>query len=82
MSERVVVENNYLSSTQALTFDKELSDCRNTGGDCQAVIDKWKKVSDEKSATVDERLKDDPLTAVGWDKEVTEGGYDMTQRPS
>ncbi|OMP96511.1 hemagglutinin repeat-containing protein [Raoultella terrigena] len=75
------VENNYLSSTQALTFDKELSDCRKSGGDCQAVIDKWKKVSDEQSATVDEQLKDDPLTAVGWDKEVAEGGYDMTQRP-
>ncbi|MCE9898483.1 hemagglutinin repeat-containing protein [Raoultella terrigena] len=75
------VENNYLSSTQALTFDKELSDCRKSGGDCQAVIDKWKKVSDEQSVTVDEQLKDDPLTAVGWDKEVAEGGYDMTQRP-
>ena len=75
------VENNYLSSTQALTFDKELSDCRKSGGDCLAVIDKWKKVSDEQSVTVDEQLKDDPLTAVGWDKEVAEGGYDMTQRP-
>ncbi len=74
-------ENNYLSSTQAVAFDKELSECRKSGGDCQAIIDKWKKVSDEQSATVDELLKDDPLTAVGWNKEVAEGGYDMTERP-
>lgn len=51
-------------------------------GDCKYVIDKWKKVSDKQSAIVDERLKNEPLTAVGWDKEVAERGYDMTQRPS
>ncbi|MCO4916122.1 VENN motif pre-toxin domain-containing protein [Escherichia coli] len=26
------VENNYLSEEQSLTFDKELSECRNSGG--------------------------------------------------
>lgn len=45
--EVIVVENNALSSTQALTFDKELSDCRKSGGDCQAVINKWKQISDK-----------------------------------
>lgn len=59
-----------------------MSDCHKSGGDCQAVIDKWKKVSDEQSAGVDKKLEDDPLTAVGWDKEVAEGGYNMTERPS
>lgn len=49
--------------------------------DCQALIEKWKKVSNEHSAIVDERLKNDPLTAVRWDKEIAEGGYDMTERP-
>lgn len=58
-----------------------MSDCRSSGGDCQAVIDKWKKVSDEQSAIVDQRLEDDPLTVVGWDKDVAQGGYDMTERP-
>lgn len=38
--------------------------------DCQALIEKWKKVSNEHSAIVDERLKNDPLTAVRWDKEL------------
>ncbi|EMU5313765.1 VENN motif pre-toxin domain-containing protein, partial [Escherichia coli] len=35
------VENNYLSTNQSLTFDKELSDCRKSGGNCQDIIDKW-----------------------------------------
>nr|WP_255703100.1 VENN motif pre-toxin domain-containing protein [Pantoea sp. Mb-10] len=75
------VENNSLSSTQALTFDKELSDCRKSGGDCQAVIDKWKAVSDRQSAETDQKLKDSPLEAQVIDKEVAQGGYDMAERP-
>ncbi|WP_196359731.1 VENN motif pre-toxin domain-containing protein, partial [Yersinia pseudotuberculosis] len=75
------VENNYLNSTQALTFDKELSDCRKSGGNCQAVIDKWKKVSDEQSVKLDETLKNNPLEAQVWDKEVAQGGIAITERP-
>lgn len=75
------VENNYLSEEQSLTFDKELSECRNSGGDCQNVIDKWEKISDEQSAEIDQKLKDNPLEAQVIDKEVAKGGYDMTQRP-
>ena len=76
------VENNYLSANQALTFDKELSDCRKSGGDCQAVIEKWKQVSDKQSAESDKKLKDDPVGAQVWDKEVAQGGSDMASRPS
>ncbi|CNI62255.1 putative hemolysin [Yersinia intermedia] len=76
------VENNSLSATQALTFDKELSDCRKSGGDCQVVIDKWKQVSDKQSAETDKKLKDDPVGAQVWDKEVAQGGSDMASRPS
>lgn len=43
------VENNHLSSTQALNFNKELSDCRKSGGDCQGVINKWKAISDKQA---------------------------------
>ncbi|WP_433640855.1 VENN motif pre-toxin domain-containing protein [Kluyvera georgiana] len=79
---KTTVENNYLSANQALTFDKELSDCRKSGGDCQAVIDKWKQVSDKQSAESDKKLKDDPVGAQVWDKEVAQGGSDMASRPS
>jgi len=75
------VENNALSSTKALTFDKELSDCRKGGGDCQQVIDKWKQVSDKQSEETQQKLKDNPLEAQVVDKEIAQGGIDMTERP-
>ncbi|WP_237932823.1 hypothetical protein [Buttiauxella sp. S19-1] len=82
VSEEVVVENNALSSTQALAFDKELADCRKSGGDCQSIIDKWKQVSDKQSAETDQKLKDDPLEAQEIDKEIAQGGFDMMKRPA
>ncbi|WP_254379799.1 hemagglutinin repeat-containing protein [Pantoea ananatis] len=75
------VENNALSASQALSFDKELSDCQKSGGDCQPVIDKWKQVSDKQSAETDQKLKDNPLEAVVVDKELAQGGVDMAERP-
>ncbi|WP_455818042.1 hemagglutinin repeat-containing protein [Pseudomonas cerasi] len=75
------VENNYLHADQALTFDKEMQACRSTGENCQSVIDKWKKISDEQSAQVDSNLKDKPLTAEGWDKALAQGGIQATERP-
>ncbi|HHR1139724.1 endonuclease toxin domain-containing protein, partial [Klebsiella aerogenes] len=76
------VENNYLSTSQGLEFDKEMQDCRKSGGDCQAVVDKWKQVSDEQSAQLDNKLKDNPLAAQVVDKELALGGIEMTERPA
>ncbi|MHA7844766.1 hemagglutinin repeat-containing protein [Serratia sp. D1N4] len=76
------VENNALSATQSLAFDKEMQACKASGGDCQAVIDKWKQISDKQSAETDQKLKDNPLEAVVIDKELAQGGIEMTERPS
>ncbi|WP_455648576.1 hemagglutinin [Kluyvera sp.] len=46
------------------------------------MIDKWKQVSDKQSAESDKKLKDDPVGAQVWDKEVAQGGSDMASRPS
>ena len=58
-----------------------MSDCRKSDGYCHAVIDKWKKVSDKQSAESDQKLKDNPLEAQVIDKEVAQGGVDMSERP-
>lgn len=73
--------NYALSASQALSFDKELSDCRNSGSDCQPVIDKWKQFSDNQSADTDQKLKDNPLEAVVVAKELAQGGVGMAARP-
>ncbi|HDG1688489.1 TPA: VENN motif pre-toxin domain-containing protein, partial [Kluyvera cryocrescens] len=70
-----------LSATQSLTFDKELSECRKSGGDCQSVIDKWKQISDKQSAETEQKLKDNPLEVQVVDKESAQGGYEMAERP-
>lgn len=75
------VENNALNADQSLAFDKELSECRKGGGNCQGVIDKWKSISDKQSAETDQKLKDNPLEAQVVDKEVAQGGVDMAERP-
>ncbi|MCD1125599.1 hypothetical protein LPW36_06165 [Jinshanibacter sp. LJY008] len=81
MSDEVVVENNYLSSDESLAFDKEMQTCRATGGDCQAVIAKYQKISDERSAELDSKCATDPLICLGWDKELAYGGIQATERP-
>ncbi|WP_277749120.1 VENN motif pre-toxin domain-containing protein [Serratia plymuthica] len=75
------VENNALSATQSLSFDKEMQACKASGGDCQSVIDKWKNISDKQSAETDQKLKDNPLETQVVDKEVAQGGVDMAERP-
>ncbi|CAM3571751.1 hemagglutinin repeat-containing protein [Rahnella victoriana] len=78
---KTAVENNYLSADQGLAFDKEMQSCKASGGDCTAVIDKWKKVSDEQSATLDPKCAENPLLCQNVDKPIIEMGSEMAQRP-
>ena len=48
--------------------------CKATGGNCAAVIAKYQKISDERSAELDSKCKDDPVMCQGWDKELAHGG--------
>jgi len=75
------VENNALSATQSLAFDKEMQACKAIGGDCSTVVDKYKKLSDEQSAALDSKLNDNPLEAQVIDKELVQGGLEMADRP-
>jgi len=75
------VDNNYLSADQGLAFDKEMQRCKASGGDCSAVVDKWKKVSDEQSATLDPKCDENPLLCQNIDKPIIEMGSEMAQRP-
>lgn len=55
--------------------------CKATGGNCAAVIAKYQKISDERSAELDSKCKDDPVMCQGWDKELAHGGIQAVERP-
>lgn len=44
-SERVVVENNYLSSKQIDAWSAEMKSCQASGGDCDGIIRKYEELS-------------------------------------
>jgi filamentous hemagglutinin len=49
---QIEMENNYLTSAQALAFDKELASCKAAGGDCIPVVEKYLALSNENRAEV------------------------------
>ncbi len=51
---RNAVENNYLSSTEARQLDKEMQDCKASGGDCVKVAEKYIEISNKNSKELQE----------------------------
>lgn len=45
VTERVVVENNYLSSKQIDAWSAEMKSCQASGGDCDGIIRKYEELS-------------------------------------
>ncbi|OON33532.1 hypothetical protein BTJ39_24125, partial [Izhakiella australiensis] len=76
------VENNWLNQSQSVNFDKEMAECRKAGGNCDAIVEKYKALSDAQSAETNYRLKNNPLEAQVVDKELARGGIDMAERPA
>lgn len=73
--ERVVVENNYLSFDEARAFDKEMTACKASGGNCDAVISKYEAKNKDNRDELQQKLATDPLTVLsGEDKWNVEGG--------
>ncbi|AHK21643.1 hypothetical protein BF17_22040 [Yersinia similis] len=74
------VENNYLSATEALSFDQELQTCT-AKGNCDAVREKYGKLSEENSEKLKAVCQERPLTCEVYYKEVIQGGIATTERP-
>ncbi|WP_241584934.1 DUF6862 domain-containing protein [Rosenbergiella epipactidis] len=47
--ERIIVENNWLHEDESRQLDKEMQDCKKSGGDCQKVIKKYIDISNKNS---------------------------------
>ena len=55
------VYNNYLSSTEARQLDKEMQECKSSGGDCNKVVEKYIDISNK---TVRSWLKPVPVAVL------------------
>ncbi|HHR1325213.1 TPA: hemagglutinin repeat-containing protein, partial [Serratia marcescens] len=62
------VENNYLSSTEARALDKELSDCKASGGDCNAVVEKYIEISNKNSKELIDACSGGGVACVTWEE--------------
>ena len=65
---KTVVENNWLSETESWQFDKELSDCKKSGGDCSKVIEKYIDKSNENSKKLANSCTGGGVTCVSWEE--------------
>lgn len=76
------VENNYLSWDETQTFDKEMTACREPGGDCGDIQNKYAVMSADNRQKLHIDVAADPLTALsGEDKWNIEGGLSAAGRP-
>ncbi|MGY3900844.1 hemagglutinin repeat-containing protein [Aeromonas lusitana] len=64
---KTVVENNWLSQIESRQFDKELSDCKESGGDCSRVIEKYINKSNENSKKLANSCTGGGVTCVSWE---------------
>ncbi|MFT2929930.1 contact-dependent inhibition toxin CdiA [Enterobacter sp. HK-058-C-ECC] len=76
------VENNFLSWNEAQAFDKEMTACRKSGGECGGIQNKYAVISANNRLKLHIDVAADPLTALsGEDKWNIEGGLSAASRP-
>ncbi|MGU9760052.1 hemagglutinin repeat-containing protein [Serratia marcescens] len=70
------VDNNYLSSTEARQLDKEMQECKASGGDCNKVVEKYIDISNKNSKELVEACTGGGVTCVTW-QELIEGATNV-----
>ncbi|ELV7529455.1 hypothetical protein QMU90_003401 [Edwardsiella ictaluri] len=57
-----------MSSTEARALDKELSDCKASGGDCKSVVEKYIEISNKNSKELVDACSDGGVRCVTWEE--------------
>ncbi|NUU64729.1 hemagglutinin repeat-containing protein [Enterobacteriaceae bacterium BIT-l23] len=69
-------ENNWLNSTEARQLDKEMQDCKASGGDCNKVVQKYIDISNKNSKELVEACTGGGVTCVSW-QELIQGATNV-----
>ncbi|BEO60055.1 hypothetical protein SMQE30_04780 [Serratia marcescens] len=70
------VDNNYLSSTEARQLDKEMQECKASGGDCNKVVEKYIDISNKNSKELVEACTGGGVSCVTW-QELIQGATNV-----
>ena len=62
------VENNQLHEDEARQLDKEMLDCKKTGGDCSKVAEKYIEISNKNSQELKAACTGGGVTCVTWEE--------------
>ena len=65
---RNAVENNQLHEDEARQLDKEMLDCKKTGGDCSKVAEKYIEISNKNSQELKAACTGGGVTCVTWEE--------------
>ncbi|MCX8957730.1 hypothetical protein EHW65_10730 [Erwinia psidii] len=73
---KTTVESNYLSSKEARQLDKEMQDCKASGGDCGKVAEKYIEISNKNSKELVEACTGGGVACVTW-QELIQGATNV-----
>ncbi|RRZ97076.1 hemagglutinin repeat-containing protein [Erwinia sp. 198] len=69
-------EFNWLNSKEARQLDKEMQDCKGSGGDCNKVVEKYIEISNKNSKELQEACTGGGVTCVTW-QELIQGATNV-----
>ena len=62
------VENNWLHEDEARQLDKEMQECKKSGGDCNMVVEKYIEISNKNSQELKDACNGGGVTCVTWEE--------------
>ncbi|WP_353193401.1 hemagglutinin repeat-containing protein [Pandoraea pnomenusa] len=65
---KIEIENNYLKEKEARNLDKELMSCKESGGNCREVVEKYIDISNKNSKELAEACTGGGVACVTWEE--------------
>ena len=65
---RNAVENNWLHEDESRQLDKEMQECKKSGGDCNKVVEKYINISNKNSKELKEACTGGGVACVTWEE--------------
>ncbi|WP_213994206.1 DUF6862 domain-containing protein, partial [Sodalis sp. dw_96] len=71
-----------LTGDDGRAFDKAWAECKATGGDCGAIVDKYAAINAQRNEELQQVCEDSPLTCASYQKQLVDTGMNAASRPT